>query len=176
MSLDNVLAVAAAAKDSVVLLILGLGISIPLIVFGSTLLLRLMERLPVIITLGGALLGYLAGEMLLTDPAVVHWLGQGVSTLAAEIAGAISAVRAVQAARTAGRAGRHHEARASGPSGIQMPSKTFDAGRPAAGSKAPPCAPSRRSPGDCNVRNAKPLEISWNSSPPPGGRRCWPSS
>ena len=57
MSLDNVLAVAAAAKDSVTLLILGLGISIPLIIFGSTLLLKLMERFPIIITLGGALLG-----------------------------------------------------------------------------------------------------------------------
>jgi YjbE family integral membrane protein len=110
MSLDNVLAVAAAAKDSVLLLILGLGISIPLIVFGSTLLLRLMERLPIIITLGGALLGYLAGEMLLTDPALVQWLGQGVSTLAAEIAGAISAVLVVAVGmalrrRAAGRGG-----------------------------------------------------------------------
>jgi YjbE family integral membrane protein len=75
MSLDNVLAVAAAAKDSVLLLVLGLGISIPLIVFGSTLLLKLMERLPIIITLGGALLGWLAGEMLLTDPALAARMG-----------------------------------------------------------------------------------------------------
>ena len=75
MSLDNVLAVAAAAKDSIVLLILGLGISIPLIIFGSTLLLRLMERFPIIITLGGALLGYLAGEMLATDPGLMKWIG-----------------------------------------------------------------------------------------------------
>jgi YjbE family integral membrane protein len=75
MSLDNVLAVAAAAKGSMLLLILGLGISIPLIVFGSTLLLRVMERFPIIITLGGALLGYLAGEMLTTDGAVMRWIG-----------------------------------------------------------------------------------------------------
>ncbi|MBW8828829.1 MAG: TerC family protein [Burkholderiales bacterium] len=95
MSLDNVLAVAAAAKDSVTLLILGLGISIPLIIFGSTLLLKLMERFPIIITLGGALLGYLAGEMLVTDPAVGTWLGAPVSHAVANIAGALGAVAVV---------------------------------------------------------------------------------
>jgi predicted tellurium resistance membrane protein TerC len=91
MSLDNVIAVAAAAKDSVTLLILGLAISIPLIIFGSTLLLKLMERFPIIITLGGALLGYLAGEMLVTDPAVITWYGPVSHTLA-NIAGALGAV------------------------------------------------------------------------------------
>src|SRR5258706_15779388 len=95
MSLDNVLAVAAAAKDSVLLLVLGLGISIPLIIFGSTVLLKLMERFPVIITLGGALLGYLAGEMLVTDPAVSQWRGRPVSHLVANIAGAIGALAVV---------------------------------------------------------------------------------
>src|SRR5205085_7833920 len=94
MSLDNVLAVAAAAKDSIVLLILGLGISIPLIIFGSTLLLRLMERFPIIITLGGALLGYLAGEMLATDPGVATWAGE-VPHAVATIAGALGAVLVV---------------------------------------------------------------------------------
>jgi YjbE family integral membrane protein len=73
MSLDNVIAVAAAAKGSVPLLVIGLGISIPLVVYGSTLILRLMERYPVIITLGAALLGYVSGEMLVTDPAWVAW-------------------------------------------------------------------------------------------------------
>jgi YjbE family integral membrane protein len=76
MSLDNVLAVAAAAKGDTVLLVLGLAISIPLIIFGSTLLLKVMERFPVIITLGAALLGWLAGEMILTDPAVVSRFGE----------------------------------------------------------------------------------------------------
>jgi YjbE family integral membrane protein len=76
MSLDNVLAVAAAAHDDVVLLVLGLAISIPLIVFGSTLLLRVMERLPLIVTLGAALLGFLAGEMTLTDPALTDRFGE----------------------------------------------------------------------------------------------------
>lgn len=70
MSLDNVIAVAAAAKGSNTLLILGLAISIPLVIFGSTLLLKLMSRFPVIITLGAALLGFVAGEMAWTDPAI----------------------------------------------------------------------------------------------------------
>jgi YjbE family integral membrane protein len=74
MSLDNVIAVAAAAGGSVLLLILGLAISIPLVIFGATLLLKLMERFPVIITIGGALIGWVAGEMLVTDPALEGWL------------------------------------------------------------------------------------------------------
>lgn len=73
MSLDNVIAVAAAAGGSVTLLILGLGISIPLVIFGATLLLNLMERYPVIITIGAALIGLVAGEMLVTDIALRDW-------------------------------------------------------------------------------------------------------
>ncbi len=76
MSLDNVLAVAAAAKGNTSLLILGLLVSIPSIIFGSTLLMKVMERFPIIITLGAALLGFLAGEMLLTDPAFIGWFGK----------------------------------------------------------------------------------------------------
>jgi YjbE family integral membrane protein len=76
MSLDNVLAVAAAAKGNIVLLVVGLALSIPLIIFGSTLLLKVMERFPIIITAGAALLGFLAGEMLLTDPALVARIGE----------------------------------------------------------------------------------------------------
>ena len=82
MSLDNVLAVAAAAKGNVPLLVIGLAVSIPLIIFGSTLLLKVMERFPVIVTAGAALLGWLAGEMLLTDPALVQRFGEpGALTL-----------------------------------------------------------------------------------------------
>lgn len=73
MSLDNVLGVAAAAKGNMVLLIVGLAISIPLIIFGSTVILKLMERFPVIITIGAALLGYVAGEMLVGDPALTEF-------------------------------------------------------------------------------------------------------
>ena len=75
MSLDNVLAVAAAAQKGpeetrLALLIIGLGLSIPLIIFGSTMLLKVMDRFPVIITLGAGLLGLLAGGMLVEDPAI----------------------------------------------------------------------------------------------------------
>jgi YjbE family integral membrane protein len=78
MSLDNVVAVAAAAEKgppgtTFLLLVLGLGFSVPLIVFGSTLLVGIMARFPVIITLGAALLGYLAGDMLVTDPVDAVW-------------------------------------------------------------------------------------------------------
>src|SRR2546422_2451321 len=80
MSLDNVIAVAAAAGGSILLLILGLAISIPLVIFGATLLLKLMERFPVIITIGGALIGWVAGEMLVADSALEGWLTRlGVS-------------------------------------------------------------------------------------------------
>jgi YjbE family integral membrane protein len=79
MSLDNVIAVAAAAGGSVVLLVLGLAISIPLVIFGATLLLKLMERFPVIITIGAGLIGWVAGEMLVADAALKGWFsGMGV--------------------------------------------------------------------------------------------------
>ncbi len=74
MSLDNVIGVAAAAKGSLVLLIVGLAISIPLVVFASTFLLRVMERFPVIVTLGAGLLGWVAGEMAVSDPLVADWI------------------------------------------------------------------------------------------------------
>jgi len=67
MSLDNVIAVAAAAKGSMTLLILGLAISIPLVVFGSTLMIRLMERFPVIVVFGAALIGWVGGETIASD-------------------------------------------------------------------------------------------------------------
>ena len=67
MSLDNVIGVAAAAKGNMVLLVLGLAISIPLVIFGSTLMIRLMERYPVIVVLGAALIGWVAGETIMGD-------------------------------------------------------------------------------------------------------------
>lgn len=93
MSLDNVIAVAAAAKGNNVLLILGLGISIPLVIFGSTLILRLMDRFPSIVTLGAALLGYVSGEMLVTDPALGLPESGGLH-LAVPIGGAVLVVAA----------------------------------------------------------------------------------
>lgn len=70
MSLDNVIAVAAAAKGDMVLLILGLAISIPLVIFGSTLMIRLMARFPTIILLGAALIGWVGGETIVGDAAL----------------------------------------------------------------------------------------------------------
>jgi len=74
MSLDNVIAVAAAAKGSVTLLVLGLLISIPLVVYGASLMISLIKRFPFIVTLGAALIGYVAGEVIVTDPAVEPWV------------------------------------------------------------------------------------------------------
>jgi len=80
MSLDNVIAVAAAAKGSMVLLVLGLGISIPLVIFGSTLMIRLMERFPIVVTFGAGLIGWVGGETIISDNVIkpliedVHWL------------------------------------------------------------------------------------------------------
>ena len=94
MSLDNVLAVAAAAKGDTPLLVIGLAISIPLIIFGSTLLLKVMERFPIIITLGAALLGFLAGEMILTDPGTSRHFPD-ISPDVVNFAGALGAVLVV---------------------------------------------------------------------------------
>ena len=70
MSLDNVIAVAAAANGSVPLLILGLAISIPLIVAGAALIMALLNRLPILVWAGAALLGWIAGDVIATDPAL----------------------------------------------------------------------------------------------------------
>ena len=74
MSLDNVMAVAAAAKGSGPLMVFGLVISIPIVIIGSQLIMRLMERYPVLVLGGGGLLGYIAGEMAVEDPALQPWL------------------------------------------------------------------------------------------------------
>jgi YjbE family integral membrane protein len=83
MSLDNVIAVAAAAKGSMFLLVLGLAISIPLVIFGSTLMIRLMDRFPVIVLFGAALIGWVGGETIMGDNALkefvattgwLHWV------------------------------------------------------------------------------------------------------
>lgn len=74
MSLDNVIAVAAAADGSFALMILGLLISIPMIVAGAALIMALLDRLPALIWIGAALLGWIAGEVISTDPAVAPWL------------------------------------------------------------------------------------------------------
>ena len=76
MSLDNVIGVAAAANGNVPLIVIGLLISIPIIIFGSTLIMKVMDQFPIIITIGGGLLGYVAGEMAVTDNAISGWIEQ----------------------------------------------------------------------------------------------------
>ena len=81
MSLDNVLAIAAAAQGDLVLVIFGLLLSIPLVVWGSGLLARLMQKFRPIIWLGSGVLGYVAVEMMLQDAVVVRWLGVAATPL-----------------------------------------------------------------------------------------------
>ncbi|MGV8825712.1 TerC family protein [Methylibium petroleiphilum] len=95
MSIDNVIAIAGAAESAggdhkMPLVIFGLLVSIPIIVWGSQLVLKLMDRFPIIITVGGMLLGWIAGTMAVTDPAVTHLVAQ-TDTLkyAAGIGGAL---------------------------------------------------------------------------------------
>src|SRR5215831_8993527 len=82
MSLDNVMAVAAAAKGHVVLMAFGLIVSIPIVVIGAQVIMRLMERYPILILLGGGLLGYIAGEMAVEDPVVQPWFAENAPDLA----------------------------------------------------------------------------------------------
>lgn len=91
MSLDNVIAIAGAAKDSRILIVLGLLISVPIIVWGSKIVLVLMERYPVIITAGGALLGWIAGSMFASDVIVHDWVAANAPWLVqvAPVAGAL---------------------------------------------------------------------------------------
>lgn len=74
MSTDNVLAIAGASRGSIELIILGLGLSIPLVMFSSTLIVRLMDRYPWTLYLGAAILGKVGGEMMMTDRVVVRTL------------------------------------------------------------------------------------------------------
>ncbi|MBR1190834.1 TerC family protein [Bradyrhizobium sp. AUGA SZCCT0240] len=74
MSLDNVIAVAAAANGSIPLLVIGLAISVPLIVAGAALIMALLTRMPALVWAGAGLLGWVAGEVMATDPAVVPYL------------------------------------------------------------------------------------------------------
>jgi YjbE family integral membrane protein len=75
MSLDNVLAVAAAAHGDMLLVVFGIGLSIPIVIWGSGLLARLMNRFAWIIWVGGGILGYFSVQMILHDKALAHWIG-----------------------------------------------------------------------------------------------------
>jgi YjbE family integral membrane protein len=81
MSLDNVLAMAAAAHGHLWMLIVGLVITVPVILFGSALLMKLMERFPVFVMVGAALIGWVAGEMVISDPAIKDWIDVNAAIL-----------------------------------------------------------------------------------------------
>jgi len=95
MSLDNVIAVAAAARGNYVLLGLGLAVSIPVVIAGSALFLAIIERFPIVVWGGGALLGWIAGGLLPDDPAVAIYIPEALADkldVASGIAGAIIVV------------------------------------------------------------------------------------
>ncbi|WP_084213561.1 TerC family protein [Thermicanus aegyptius] len=78
MSLDNVLAIAATANGSIPLIVIGISISVPIMIFGSQLVLSLMERFPIIVLVGVGILAWTAGEMILKDETMQHWLGNSL--------------------------------------------------------------------------------------------------
>jgi YjbE family integral membrane protein len=120
MSIDNVVAVAAAAKGDITLVAFGIAVSIPIIVWGSKLVLMLMDRFPAIITFGGGLLGWIAGGMLISDNALLpllkgipDWLHSAASLLGALLVIATGTLLARR--RQAGRIPLEEVARGEGP-------------------------------------------------------------
>jgi YjbE family integral membrane protein len=119
MSLDNVIAVAGAADGDIMLVAFGIAVSIPIIVWGSKLVLMLMDRFPVIITLGGGLLGWISGEMLVSDVALadamhhlphwVHYLAAAAGALFVIAVGTLLAQRARPRPLEEVASGRHGE-------------------------------------------------------------------
>lgn len=103
MSLDNSVAIAAAAKGNMVLVVFGLLLSVPIIIGGSAIILRMMQRFPIIITLGAALLGWLAGDLIAHDPLLKDYMANlpdyaakvaaGFAALAVVIIGRVLAIR-----------------------------------------------------------------------------------
>jgi len=97
MSLDNVLAIAAAARGDMMLVGIGIAMSVPIVIVGSGVLATLMNRYPAIIWVGGGVLGFVAGEMLLDDPVVLRALGEGLDAslklpVAIAMAGTLTAI------------------------------------------------------------------------------------
>jgi YjbE family integral membrane protein len=97
MSLDNVLAIAAKAENDLTVIILGIGLSVPIIIWGSTMVMNLLTRFPILVFLGAGILGYTAGEMFVKDETVSHyvlggaphWIAPGSCTLIVVGAGLI---------------------------------------------------------------------------------------
>jgi YjbE family integral membrane protein len=94
MSLDNSVAIAAAAKGNMVLVVFGLLLSVPIIIGGSAIILRMMQRFPIIITLGAALLGWLAGDLIAHDPLLKNYMAN-LPDYAAKVAAGFAALAVV---------------------------------------------------------------------------------
>jgi len=112
MSLDNVLAMAGVAKGHLGMLFVGMVITIPLVLFGSALIMKLMEKFPVFITFGAGLLGWVAGEMAIADPSIkgaidarfhyLEWVAPIVGAIAVVLAGRMLAHRQARNGKAAG--------------------------------------------------------------------------
>ena len=111
MSLDNAIAIAPAAHGDTTLIVLGLLISIPLIIFGATLIMLLLNRFPIIVIAGGGLLGYIAGEVLATDPAYADKLAAMIphAKTVFEVGGAVITVALGYWLQRRARAKKHAE-------------------------------------------------------------------
>ena len=113
MSLDNVIAVAGASHGSIVLVTFGILVSIPIVVWGSKIVLTLMDRYPMVITLGAALLGWIGGGMMLTDPATPASVKAAIPQ-ASYVFGAVGALLVVVI-------GKWLSSRQPGPKAIEIP-------------------------------------------------------
>jgi YjbE family integral membrane protein len=99
MSLDNVLAIAAKANNDLTVIILGIGLSIPIIIWGSTIVMKMLQKYPILVYIGAGILGYTAGEMFVKDEKVVtflfghsetiHWLIPVIATVVVILAGVL---------------------------------------------------------------------------------------
>jgi YjbE family integral membrane protein len=100
MSLDNVLAIAAKAENDLLVIILGIGLSIPIIIWGSTMVMKLLHKYPIFVYLGAGILGYTAGEMFVSENAIMkyfhyealHWIIPVATTLIVLVTGAIKKI------------------------------------------------------------------------------------
>ena len=116
MSLDNVLAIAAVAQGSWFLMVLGLAISIPLVVVGATLIMAMIDRFPIFVWLGAGLLGWVAGEMLISDPWLMRQIGGAAAHRYEYIAAAVGALLVVGLGYALRRRMRE-DVKANGPAG-----------------------------------------------------------
>ncbi len=86
MSIDNILPIAAVARGNLALLVIGLAGSIPLLVIGAAIIISLLDRFPILTWAGSALLGWVAGEMIATDPIIAGFLAAGIGERFATVA------------------------------------------------------------------------------------------